>query len=201
MALKQHLDVENNRPLLALLPGSRPQEIIVHVPILEETLKQIQKLMPQLVCVVPVAPGVDMDALEPLWQQGAKPIQRTDDGFALRADAAVAVSGTATLELALWDTPTVLIYKASRLMVFLARRLAKIRCAGLANIILGDRPVIPELIQEACTVDNIVAELLLLLRDEPTAQRQRRECAKLRTLLGHQQAAVGVADMVDELIK
>jgi len=201
MALKQHLDVENNRPLLALLPGSRPQEIIVHVPILEETLKQIQKLMPQLVCVVPVAPGVDMDALEPLWQQGAKPIQRTDEGFALRADAAVAVSGTATLELALWDTPTVLIYKASRLMVFLARRLAKIRCAGLANIILGDRPVIPELIQEACTVDNIVAELLLLLRDEPTAQRQRRECAKLRTLLGHQQAAVGVADMVDELIK
>jgi len=201
MELKQQLGVENDRPLLALLPGSRPQEIRVHVPILAEALMQIRKSIPQLACVVPIAPGVDLDALQPLWKQGAKPIRRTDEGFALRTDAAVAVSGTATLELALWDTPTVLVYKASWLMVFLARRLAKIRCAGLANIILGDRPVMPELIQEACTVDNIVAELLLLLRNEPTAQLQRRECAKLRALLGHQQAAVGVVDMVGELIK
>ncbi|MDQ7000303.1 MAG: lipid-A-disaccharide synthase [Mariprofundus sp.] len=199
--LRQQLDVENNRPLLALLPGSRPQEIRVHVPILAEALIQIRKSIPQLACVVPIAPGVDLDALQPLWKQGAKPIRRTDKGFALRADAAVAVSGTATLELALWDTPTVLIYKASWLMVVLARRLANIRCAGLANIILGDRPVMPELIQEACTVDNIVAEVLPLLWNEPSAQRQRGECAELRTLLGHQQAAAGVADMVDELIK
>ncbi|MDQ6982772.1 MAG: lipid-A-disaccharide synthase [Mariprofundus sp.] len=201
MELKQQLGVESHRPLLALLPGSRPQEIRVHVPILAETLTQIRKLIPQLACVVPIAPGVDLDALQLLWKQGAKPIRRTDEDFALRADAAVAVSGTATLELALWDTPTVLIYKASWLMVFLARRLANIRCAGLANIILGDRPVMPELIQEACTVDNIFAEVLPLLRDELVVQRQRGECAKLRTLLGNQQAAVGVADMVDELIK
>jgi len=201
MELKQQLDVEHHRPLLALLPGSRPQEIRLHVPILTQTLKRAQTLMPQLACVVPVAPGVDMNALQPLWDQGAKPIQRTDEDFALRADAAVAVSGTATLELALWDTPTVLIYKASWLMVFLARRLARIRCAGLANIILGDRPVMPELIQEACTVDNIITELMPLLHNEEPAQQQRLECARLRTLLGHQQAAVGVANLVDELIK
>ncbi|MFQ5345486.1 MAG: lipid-A-disaccharide synthase, partial [Mariprofundus sp.] len=116
-------------------------------------------------------------------------------------DAAVAVSGTATLELALWNTPTVLIYKASRLMVFLARRLVKIRCAGLANIILGDRPVMPELIQEACKLEHIVAELLPLLRNEAAAGQQRNECSRLRSLLGNQQAASGVVDMVDELIR
>jgi len=200
MKLKQQLDVEHHRPLLALLPGSRPQEIRLHVPILTQTLKRAQTLMPQLACVVPVAPGVDMNALQPLWDQGAKPIHRTDEDFALRADAAVAVSGTATLELALWDTPTVLIYKASWLMVFLARRLARIRCAGLANIILGDRPVMPELIQEACTVDNIITELMPLLHNEEPARRQRLECARLRMLLGHQQAAVGVVDLVGELL-
>jgi len=201
MELRQQLEIEGNPPLLALLPGSRPQEIRVHVPILAEALKQVQKLMPEVVCIVPVAPGVDMDVLQPLWNQAAKPVRRTDEGFALHVDAAVAVSGTATLELALWDTPTVLIYKSSWLMVFLARRLARIRCAGLANIILGDRPVMPELIQEACTVDNIITELMPLLHNEEPARRQRLECARLRTLLGHQQAAVGVANMVDELIK
>jgi len=85
-------------------------------------------------------------------------------------------------------------------MAFFARRLIKLRCGGLANIILGDRPVMPELIQEACTVDNIVAEIMPLLRNEPVAQQQRDECAKLRALLGHEQAAVGVVDMVEDLI-
>ncbi len=198
--LMQRLELDEHCPLLALLPGSRPQELKIHVPLLVETLKQIQQQMPEIACVVPVAPGVDMNVLDPLWQLGAKAIHRTDEGYALRADAAVAVSGTATLELALWGTPTVLVYKASPLMVFFARRLIKLRCVGLANIILGDRPVMPELIQKACTVDRIVDELAPLLRNEIAAQQQRRECDKLRELLGDQQPAAGVADMVGELL-
>lgn len=200
-ALRQRLNIEDGRPLLALLPGSRPQEIRNHVPLLAQALKQVQQQMPQLTCVVPLAPGVAIEAIAPLLQLGAKPIDRSEPGYALHADAAVAVSGTATLELALWDTPSVLIYKASPLMIFLARRLATIRCAGLANIILGDRPVMPELLQEACTVNNIVAAIVPLLRNGSAAQLQRSECAELRTLLGLQQPAVGVADMVDELAR
>ncbi len=198
--LMQRLDLDAQRPLLALLPGSRPQELKAHIPILVETLKQLQQQMPDIACVVPVAPGVDMDILDAFWQLGAKAIDRSDDGYALRADAAVAVSGTATLELALWNTPTVLVYHASPLMVFFARRLVKLRCIGLANIILGDRPVMPELIQEACTVERIVDELVPLLGNDRAAQQQRRECNTLRMLLGDQQPAVGVADMVAELL-
>jgi len=198
---RQQIGITDEQPLLALLPGSRPQEIRLHVPILVETLQRIQQQIPQMGCVVPVAPGVAMESLAALWKLGAKPLQRSHPGYALRADAAVAVSGTATLELALWDTPTVLIYKASPVMIFLARRLAQIHCAGLANIILGDRPVMPELLQEACTADNIMAQLLPLLRAETAAQNQRSECAKLRTLLGSGQPAAGVAEMVDELIR
>jgi len=199
--LKQQIGITDEQPLLALLPGSRPQEIRLHVPILVETLQRIQQQIPQMGCVVPVAPGVAMESLAALWKLGAKPLRRSHPGYALRADAAVAVSGTATLELALWDTPTVLIYKASPVMIFLVRRLAQIHCAGLANIILGDRPVMPELLQEACTTNNIVAQLLPLLRGETAAQNQRSECAKLRTLLGSEQPATGVAEMVDELIR
>jgi len=197
--LMQRLGLNEHGRLLALLPGSRPQELKTHVPILVETLKQIQLLVPATVCVVPVAPGVAMDVLTPLWELGAKAIHRTDDGYALRADVAIAVSGTATLELALWGTPTVLVYKGSALMMFLGRHLVKLRCIGLANIVLGDRPVMPELIQDACTVEHIVDALVPLLRNEASAQQQRRECAELSTLLGDRKPATGVVDLVDEL--
>jgi len=198
--LMQRLGLNEHDRLLALLPGSRPQELKIHVPILVEALKQMQQQVPETACVVPVAPGVDEAVLKPLWQLGAKAIHRSDEGYALRADAALAVSGTATLELALWGTPTVLVYKASPLMAFFARRLLKLRCVGLANIILGDRLVMPELIQEACTVDRIVGELVPLLRNEDSAQQQRRECAALYDLLGDHKAATGVVDLVDELL-
>ena len=198
--LKAKLEAGEKQSLLALLPGSRPQELRIHVPILAELLQRIRNEIPDLNCVVPVAPGVERAVLEPLLQMGAKQIDRTAEGYAMRADAAVAVSGTATLELALWNTPTVLVYRGSPLMVFLARKLVSLRCAGLANIILGDRFVMPELIQENCTVDNIMTELMPLLRDEPAAQKQREAFSQLRRILGDKHAASGVVEMVEELL-
>ena len=198
--LKAKLEIGEEKKLLALLPGSRPQELRMHVPILTELLQHIRLEIPDLSCVVPVAPGVDRELLEPLWQQGAKQIDRTANGYAMRADAAVAVSGTATLELALWNTPTVLVYRSSPVTIFLARRLVNLTCAGLANIILGDRPVMPELIQEQCTLDNIMSELMPLLRNETAAEKQREEFSELRRILGDKHAATGVVDMVEELL-
>lgn len=198
--LKAKLEVGEGEPLLALLPGSRPQELRLHVPILAELLQRIRSEMPDLNCVVPVAPGVDVHLLAPLFELGASQVDRTSEGYAMRADAAVAVSGTATLELALWNTPTVLVYRGSPLMIFLLRRLVKINCAGLANIILGDRAVMPELLQENCTVDNIMTELMPLLRDKPAAQKQRDEFSELRRILGDKHAASGVLEMVEELL-
>ena len=162
-------------------------------------MAQLAQEIPGLHYVVPVAPGIDKERLAPLWQQGAMALDRNLEGYALRADAAIAVSGTATLELALWGTPTLLVYRASPLMVTLARALANIRCAGLANLILGDQPVMPELIQEACTPENIIRETLQLLKPEIAAD-QRRHCAELRKRLGTSEPASGVAAMVESLI-
>ena len=197
--LKQHLGIGNESPLLALLPGSRPQELKMHVPILADACKQIREMMPETVCVVPVAPGIAKDALAALWAAGAMGVQRTEPDYALRADAAVVVSGTATLELALWDVPSVVVYRASPLLSFMARRLVHLNCAGLANIILGDRPVMPELMQEECTTDNIIKAALPLLRNEAPAQIQRKEFSDLREILGEGHASSGVVDMLIEL--
>lgn len=198
--LKQQLGLDRQTPLLALLPGSRPQELKMHVPVLLEAWKRIQLQMPEAACVVPVAPGVNMHDLALLWEAGAQPLQRSLSGYALRADAAVAVSGTATLELALWDVPTVLVYRAPPLTMFLARRLVGLTCAGLANIILGDRPVMPELIQEECTAENIVENILPLLRNEEPARLQHQQFETLRHTLGEKNAAAGVAGLIVEQV-
>ena len=199
--LKQHLGVSDNQQLLALLPGSRPQELKSHVPILAQVLTEVRREFPDLVCVVPVAPGVNMEQLKPLWDQGARPLSRDEADYALRVDAAIAVSGTATLELGLWNVPTVLIYQSSsQLMISLARRLVKLNCIGLANIIMGDRAIMPELIQEDCTLDNILSELFPLLHNSEAAKLQRSEFVRLRDILGHQKPAVGVVDMVESLL-
>jgi len=198
--LKRRLGFSESQKILAVLPGGRPQELRLHIPILAELLQRVRVEFPDLCCVVPVAPGVDSSILEPLWQQGAKQVDRTAEGYAMRADAAVAVSGTATLELALWNTPTVLIYRASPVMVFLARRLVNLKCAGLATIILGDQLVMPELIQEHCTLENIMRELMPLLHNRDAALKQREAFSELRQILGDQHAASGVVDMVEELL-
>lgn len=198
--LRELLGIGPEVPLLALLPGSRPQELRMHLPVLVEAWRQIRLKMPDAVCAVPIAPGVSRQALAPLWEAGAVAVERQSPDYALRADAAVAVSGTATLELALWDVPTVLVYRAPPLTMFLARRLVRLECAGLANIILDDRPVMPELIQEMCTPEQIVGHLMPLLKGETPAQRQRQEFARLRDLLGDKNPAVGVVDMAEVLV-
>ncbi|MDX8383866.1 MAG: lipid-A-disaccharide synthase, partial [Ghiorsea sp.] len=135
-------------------------------------------------------------ALQPLLDVGVHLLERTEQGYALRADAAVAVSGTATLELALWQTPTVLVYRTSALSWAIGSRLVKGRCVGLANILLqGDVPsaqgVIPELLQDDCTLENIVREVLLLLQGEVSLQQEAFQT--LTELLGTDNPAEKVA--------
>jgi lipid-A-disaccharide synthase len=199
-ALKARLGVEQSSKLLAILPGSRSQEIKSHVTVLAEVMRQIRQIDASIEFVVPVAPGVSRESLAALWQAGGLPLERQEADYALRADASIAVSGTATLELALWDVPTVLIYKTSVLTMFLARKLVGVKCAGLANIILDDRTVMPELIQQDCTAEHIVEHVLPMLQNTDEGDRQRAEFKELRRRLGTLSPAHGVVDMIDALL-
>ncbi|MDQ6956251.1 MAG: lipid-A-disaccharide synthase, partial [Mariprofundaceae bacterium] len=101
--LKQKLGMGVETPLLALLPGSRRSELTIHVGLLAEAYLRIKEQFPALVAVTTRAPGVSDQQLKPLLDAGVQVLDRLDDDYALRADAAIAVSGTATLELALWN--------------------------------------------------------------------------------------------------
>jgi len=195
---RQYMGLPEDAPVLAILPGSRLSELAHHLPLLTEAWKIIQQQCPDIRCVVPLAPGVDQALLEPLIREDVIPIDRMTEDFSLRADAAIAVSGTATLELALWDVPTVLICRASRLTVFMARKVVRVPYIGLANILLNEA-VMPELIQEEATVDHIVQTVLPLLREQASAMRQREKFALLRTLLGNNDPAETVASMAMQM--
>ncbi len=203
--LKTRLGLSEDTPLLALLPGSRPSELKQHVQLLADTFVRLKQQKPELVAVATLAPGVHQDLLKPLTDVGVLLLERTEDNYALRADAAVAVSGTATLELALWDTPTVLVYKTSAFSWFIGQHLIKGRCVGLANILLlGDAPsaqgIVPELLQHDATLENIEKEVLPLLQGKTEKQLQAFE--ELRTLLGEDNPAEKLAALCwQEMLK
>lgn len=194
--LKQQLGIKHETPLLALLPGSRRSELAIHVGLLAEAYLKIREQIPDLEAVTSRAPGVTDEQLKPLLDAGVQVLDRLESGYALRADAAIAVSGTATLELALWNVPTVLVYKSSALTVWLARKLVGTTCVGLANILLDDKPVMPELIQEQATLDAIIEKVLPLLKREPAALQQQASFDALRQRLGDENPSETVANIV-----
>jgi len=194
--LKQRLGLHEDTTLLALLPGSRPSELKRHVQLLADAYVHLKQKKKGLAGVATLAPGVDKALLQPLVDVGVLLLERTEGGYALRADAAIAVSGTATLELALWDTPTVLVYQTSAFSWFIGQRLIKGRCVGLANILLlGDAPssegIVPELLQHDCTLENIEAAVLPIL--EGDVAKQRHAFSALRELLGETNPAEKLA--------
>ncbi|MBF0282348.1 MAG: lipid-A-disaccharide synthase [Zetaproteobacteria bacterium] len=179
--LRERLGMSNHVPLLALLPGSRPSELARHIPLFVDLCHKIRSLHPEVQVVIPCAPGVDQLLFQPLVIAGGMLIDRSLPHYALRVDAAVAVSGTATLELALWDVPTVLVYQTSKLSMVLGRMLVQTKHIGLANIILDDTEVMPELLQEEASVDAIMHAIVPLLdRDHPNSVKQRQAFVELR---------------------
>jgi len=196
--LKSRLVLTDDTPLLALLPGSRPSELKRHVQLLADAFVHLKLQVPALEAVATLAPGVRAELLQPLTDVGVHLLQRTENDYAMRADAAVAVSGTATLELALWETPTVLVYRTSATSWFIGQRLVKGRCVGLANILLlGDVPsaegIIPELLQDLCTLENIEQAVLPLLQGQTV--KQKNAFSQLKTMLGTENPAEKLASL------
>lgn len=189
-----------DRPVVAVLPGSRPGEILRLLPLLAEVIRHWpdDPARPDVQWVLPVAPNLD-----PAWIRsllGDLPVVLTRQAHAARAiaQAALVCSGTATLETALLGTPSVLFYKVSPLTALLARLLVKVPHIGLVNIVAGRR-IVPELVQEEATPERLSAELLRLL-DPPQAQAQREALAGIRAELGPGGAAERVAAHLDRAI-
>ncbi len=181
-----------DRPVVALLPGSRRQEIARMLPL----MVAVAKRFPQFHFVLAAAPSVP----EEVFTQGigSAPItvvqSRTYDVLRT-ARAALVTSGTATLETALFGVPEVVCYSGSALNVWIAKRLVDIKYISLVNLIM-DREVVRELIQSDLTVETLSAELERLMADGHYRTTMENDLARLRAMLGGPGASAKVANAV-----
>jgi len=178
------------KPILALLPGSRKQELNKMLPVLLEVAKQF----PEMEAVIAGAPGAADTLYNQAREAGVNVVFGQTRNLLKTAEFAVITSGTATLEAALLNTPHVLVYKTSALTYAIAKLLVKVKFIGLTNLILN-RDVVPELIQGSCTAENISKEIHSIENST-----QRRAFAELRTSLGDSGASERIARKILEII-
>jgi len=174
-------------PVLCALPGSRAGEVRRLLPVFGATVARLAEARPGLRIVVPTVLGVaDTVRRETARWPGAPVVVLGDtdkwDAFAA-ADAALAASGTVSLELAFAGVPAVIAYKVSPATAWIVRRLIRVRHASLVNI-LHDREVIPEFLQQDCTPDRLAAAVARLLDDPAAGAAQRAAEASVAAALG-----------------
>ena len=169
-----------HKPIVALLPGSRKQEISKKLPI----MLGVSDRFPQLQFIVAKAPGIEEAFYQKLMaaHPGVGTVSHAAYYLLSRSRAALVTSGTATLETALFGIPQLVCYRGNPVSYAIARKILTIKYISLVNLIL-DRAVVREMIQQDCTVDKISHELGKLLTDESEQQRIKRDYDELRHLL------------------
>ena len=194
------LGVDPGRPVLALFPGSRAQEVERQLHTFVAAARAVVERMPD------VQPVLAESAAVPGSTYDAVSVPRTRDGWTLlhHAHAALVKSGTSTLQAALAGTPLVVTYRVHPLTFFLARRLVRVPHVGLVNLVAGER-LAPELLQSEATADRLAGALLPLLAESSAERRAALAgLARVRERLAaagdDRSAADRVADLAADLI-
>jgi len=183
---------------VALLPGSRRQEIERILPAMLAAAKIIEMEVPDTSFMI-ATPNKQIERIvnEQIFQCPERPAQlavvsQSAHEAIRQAEAAIVTSGTATLETALIGTPHILVYKTSALTYWFARSVVKIPHIGLVNIVAG-RTVCSELLQHDATPERLAEETVGLMNDSPERKAMMEGYAEVRQLLGSESAAENVA--------
>jgi lipid-A-disaccharide synthase len=177
---KENRTIRRSQKVVALLPGSRRQEIKTKLPI----MLAASKSFPDYNFIVAKAPSIE-DEFYTSFLEGYYNVEVVADStyaLLMKANAALVTSGTATLETALFGVPEIICYKAGRISYEIARRLVKLKYICLVNLIM-DKEVVKELIQNDLTPENITRELKGILLDTLKRERIEKDYAALKNLL------------------
>lgn len=189
------------RPIIAILPGSRPSELAHHMPRLVPAIHQLaSKANRQFVFAV--APGITPDQLKAHMGSfsAAAIVENATYDLLGAADVAVVSSGTATVEAALLGVPMVVIYRVAPFTAFVVRQLVHTQLFAMVNLLSG-KEIVPELIQDDFTADRLVRETERLLDSPGARENIKRELAKVRQKLGPPGAIERAADIIAVMIQ
>lgn len=191
--LRHNLQVN---PVVALLPGSRKQELNKLLPDMMATADRF----PQYQFIVAGAPGMTIEDYKPfIGNRNIQVIFNETYNLLLHSSAAIVASGTATLETALLKIPQVVVYKGNAISIAIARMVVKIRFISLVNLIM-DEEVVKELIQDDCNPDKIEEELNNILHDPLYRTRMLINYDELAIKMGQPGASSRAARLMKEYL-
>jgi lipid-A-disaccharide synthase len=204
---KAMLGFDADKPLIALLPGSRPHELNKLLPLMVDIVRQC-KNDPEIPAAencrfcMPLAPNTEEQKyrhyLDLLKQEGVV-IRKGDSVKVLAAsDMAVVASGTATLQTAFLEVPMVVVYKLSPLTYHLGKLIVKVKYITLANILSG-REVVVELLQEKANAGEVIREIKKMMFDKNYRDEMVRSYKKIKEPFIGKKASERVAEMVMEM--
>jgi len=200
-AFLRRLGLAPQAPTVAILPGSRPNEVGRILPDLLTAAEQIRRRVPGTQFVIARAPHLGDGLFRIATSRGlssAVVIEGETNAVLASADLALTASGTATVQTAIHDTPMVVVYRLSPLTYLLGRRLVKLDTFGMVNLIAGER-IVPELIQGGFTPEAVADEAVSMLTDGARAARVREGLARVRARLGGPGASRRAAEAILKL--
>jgi len=186
------LNLSPDAPTVAILPGSRPNELSRILPDLLAAATKIRESIPTAQFIIARAPHLDDRLFPSLTKQSDQTVRLVGqtcvvegdtDTVLAAADVVLTASGTATVQAALHDKPMVVVYRLSPMTYRLAKHLVSVGSIGMVNLIAGE-PIVPELVQDAFTPDAVAREAISMLTDRERAATIRRGLARVRERLG-----------------
>ncbi|HEX9724862.1 MAG TPA: lipid-A-disaccharide synthase [Vicinamibacteria bacterium] len=182
----RRLGLDEKRPLVTLMPGSRPRELELHLPVIAGAIERMKQRKPRPQFVLVKAPTVEESTIETGLGRVLASVQvLSESGYdaLTHSQAAIVASGTATVEAALCETPMVVVYRVGGLSYRLGKPLVRVPFYAMVNLI-AQRAIVPELIQDDMTADRVASETLRLLEDPEAAESMRRDLREVKSLLG-----------------
>jgi len=185
-AFREAHGIDTDAVVLGILPGSRKGEIARHAPVFADVATELVRDIKNLHIVTPTVPHV-ADSVRQVFSTIPAPVTVVDGeqktGAFAAMNAALAASGTVTLELSLAAVPCIAAYRMNPITIAIIRRLAKAKAISLTNLIL-EKDIIPEFIQERCRTDVLFPALKEVLFDEQARERQISASADVAAALG-----------------
>jgi lipid-A-disaccharide synthase len=195
---KKQLGIPSDKLILALLPGSRHNEIKRLLPILKKVAKNLLQAYSNLHIVIPVARSLTQSDRTALVSLKALPITLIEQQAVqtvYSSDFVIVASGTASLECALLTKPMCIVYKASLLTYIIAFRCIRIKYLGLCNL-LQNKMIVPELLQYDCSTKELTKLMLDLMSDSTKSQRMVMRLQSLKQTLSAQQADISMSELI-----